>query len=263
LVEKDKLAFLDKSIINQRVFYPQTLNNYGKDSSSRFTLFFQVDEKTQISALFHKSSEAAPIILFFHGNGELATDYDYIAKNYTSRLNLCIVEYRGYGLSDGSPSFSTMISDSHKIFSHFKNYISKHGFTGPLVIMGRSLGSASAIELASSYQDDIAALIIESGFADTFGLFFKLGIPKNLLSEVDERDISPLPLMEKILKPTLVIHGEIDFIIPVKDAYSLHNACPSENKKLVIIPRAGHNDIMNFPIYMKSLFEFLTTYEIL
>ncbi len=263
MVKKRELTFLDIPPINQRVFYPQRVNNYGKDTPNRFTLFFPVDDKTQISGIFHKSVKNAPTILLFHGNGELAQDYDFIAQFYTSRLNLCVVEYRGYGLSNGSPSFSTMLSDSHEIFSSFRGYLSKNSFTGPLILMGRSLGSASAIELASSYQNDIAALIIESGFAQTFNLLLKLGIPKSLFADYDEMDISPLPLMKRILKPSLIIHGENDFIIPVNDAYTLHEACSSESKKLVVIPHAGHNDIMTFPIYMKSIFEFLTTQKIL
>ena len=263
MVEKRILDFLNDPIINHRVFYPQALASYGKDSPSRFTLFFEVDDNTKVSAIFHKSSEDVPTVLFFHGNGEIASDYDFFASNYTSKLNLCIVEYRGYGLSEGTPSFSTMLTDAHKIFSDFKKYLTKNGFTGPLILMGRSLGSASAIELASSYQEDIVALIIESGFAETFKLLYKLGIPKSLLMGHNEMDISPLPLMEKILRPTLIIHGERDFIIPVNDAYLLHSACSSENKKLVIITPAGHNDIMNYPLYLKSIFEFLATQQIL
>ena len=262
MVKKRKLDFLDSPLINQRVFYPQALNSYGKDTPNRFTLFFDIDGIIQISALFHKSSEVSPTILFFHGNGEIASDYDFIAPHYTSKLNLCIVEYRGYGLSTGSPSFSAMLTDAHKIFTGVKDFLNENGFTGPLILMGRSLGSASAIELASSYQDDIAALIIESGFAHTYNLLYRLGIPKRLFMEHEEDDVSPLPLMKRISLPTLIIHGKRDFIIPVNDAYSLHNACSSERKKLIIIPPAGHNDIMNYPVYMDSIFEFLTSERI-
>ena len=257
-----KKLLIDNPTVSNVVFYPRKILMPKETDPNIRILKLNIENDILIGGFFYLNNPDLPTILLFHGNGEIASDYDFIAPHYTSKLNLCIVEYRGYGLSTGSPSFSAMLTDAHKIFTGVKDFLNENGFTGPLILMGRSLGSASAIELASSYQDDIAALIIESGFAHTYNLLYRLGIPKRLFMEHEEDDVSPLPLMKRISLPTLIIHGKRDFIIPVNDAYSLHNACSSERKKLIIIPPAGHNDIMNYPVYMDSIFEFLTSERI-
>ena len=121
--------------------------------------------------------------------------------------------------------------------------------------MGRSLGSASAIEIAATYQDQIGRLILESGFAYTYELLTRLGVPRSVLPEEREEDVSAIPLMNQINVPTLVIHGENDFIIPVKNAYALYENVACDKKKLLIIPNAGHNDLLlvGFQQYMEAV----------
>jgi fermentation-respiration switch protein FrsA (DUF1100 family) len=121
------------------------------------------------------------------------------------------------------------------------------------------LGSASAIELASSYQNEITGLIIESGFAYTYELLQRLGIPQKFLPEDKEIEISPLPLINEINIPTLIIHGENDFIIPANNGYALYENSSSKEKELVIIPSAGHNDLLylGFEKYMAAVESFL------
>jgi len=58
-----------------------------------------------------------------------------------------------------------MMRDSHVIFEYISDWLDEGDFTGPLIIMGRSLGSAPALELAEQYKDRIDGLIIDSGFA--------------------------------------------------------------------------------------------------
>jgi fermentation-respiration switch protein FrsA (DUF1100 family) len=65
------------------------------------------------------------------------------------------------------------------------------------------------------------------------------------LLPVDREDeVSALPLVKKIKIPFLIIHGENDIIIPLDDGISLYNTIASETKEILIIPRAGHNDLL-------------------
>lgn len=171
-----------------------------------------------------------------------------------------MTDYRGYGQSSGHPSFSNMIKDAHVIYKQFREYLSNNGFTGPVSVMGRSLGSASAIELASHYQAQLACLIIESGFAHTYNLLRRLGIPSSLLPPNREKEASTLPLIKKVTIPTLIIHGENDVIIPLEDGVALHKNVSSENKEILIIPKAGHNDLLYFgpEDYMAAIKKIIT-----
>jgi pimeloyl-ACP methyl ester carboxylesterase len=186
----------------------------------------------------------APTILFFHGNGEIVTDYDDLGPLYTRLgMNFFVVDYRGYGWSTGTPTVSDMMADSHRIMDFVTQWCREQEFTGALSVMGRSLGSASAIELAATRPSDVANLIVESGFAGTESLLRVLGVDPaaqgiRMAPELDKR--------EKIRQwtgPVLIIHGEKDQLIPFSHGQALYDACPSVEKKLVKISGAGHNDI--------------------
>jgi len=56
--------------------------------------------------------------------------------------------------------------------------------------------------------------------------------------------LAHLAKIEKITVPTLIIHGEDDWIIPVKDARALHGHAAAADKRLVTVPGAGHNDLL-------------------
>ena len=126
-----------------------------------------VEEDVSIGAKLFIIDEKLPTILFFHGNGEIASDYDDLGPIYNKLgINFIPVDYRGYGRSTGTPTVSAMMKDCHAIYNYINNFIKDNNFSGPLIIMGRSLGSASALELAANYSSEIDGLIIESGFAN-------------------------------------------------------------------------------------------------
>jgi pimeloyl-ACP methyl ester carboxylesterase len=245
---KRDLTFLDNELICQFVFHPR--KHHGpppRETEDTYSLKFKIAEGIEISGRMYlaDNSKTSPTILFFHGNGEIASDYDFIGPTYQQLgINFFVADYRGYGNSSGSPTFSSMISDSHLIYTRFMEYLTKKGFSGKLAVMGRSLGSACAIEIVSHYQEKISCLIIESGFTQTYELLKRLGIPSSLLPDDREEEVSGLPLVRRIKIPTLIIHGENDIIIPLQDGTSIYKNIASEIKEILIIPKAGHNDLL-------------------
>lgn len=202
-----------------------------------------VAQDISVSCRFYPLGRQAPSILFFHGNGEVACDYDWIAPLYHQEgINLFVAGYRGYGLSGGSPSFSTMVADAHPILRYFLALSQAEGYDGPLFLMGRSLGSHSALELASSYPGQVKGLILESGFANPSRLLRLLGPAGQ--PQAQEMERASLERVRSITMPTLVIHGEEDALVPVEQALSFHQNVGSADKRLVLIPGAGHNDLM-------------------
>ena len=127
-----------------------------------------------------------------------------------------------------------MISGSPLIF--------KSGFAGSRFIMGRSLGSASAIELASSYPNDFRGLVIESGFCDISDLLGRIGI--SLKMPDGEKYFSPgFDRVRKIKLPVLIIHGEWDSIVPLAEGEKIYNNIGSADKTMLVIDGADHNTI--------------------
>ena len=243
--EDSDLRFLDNPEITSIVFYPRKQLTDVIETSTIYSISFNITESVSIVGRFYLASKTAPTLLFFHGNGEVAFDYDFIGPTYQQLgINLFVADYRGYGRSTGSPSFTSMIHDAHRIFVLLKEYLKDNNFVGTLSVMGRSLGSASAIELAVTYPDEIAHLIIESGFVDTYQLLRRLGAKSSLLPPEKEIEASALPLIQRVTMPLLIIHGEIDMIIPLRDGISLHRHAGNLKKEILIIPQAGHNDLL-------------------
>lgn len=244
-MERDEsdLSIFDQPHVLQVMFYPRRDFPESPSPLNATVHLIGVEEGISIGCRFYRVGPDSPNILYFHGNGEIASDYDPIAPQYNRRkINLFVADYRGYGISGGRPTATSMIRDAHKIFQGFKEILGKTGMTGPLFLMGRSLGSASAIELALHYQGEVKGLIVESGFADALGLLSRFGLSiKGASSEIGSFNLKK---MQSISIPTLIIHSQYDHIIPVDEGIQLHNASGAKKRELVIIPNANHNDLM-------------------
>jgi fermentation-respiration switch protein FrsA (DUF1100 family) len=134
-----------------------------------------------------------------------------------------------------------MLNDAHDIFKYVLERLT--GKFEPLVIMGRSLGCASALEIAAAHENSIDGLIIESGFAQTMPLLRTLGANNDILKIREEDGFANIDKIKNYSKPLLIIHAKNDLLIPVDQAEKLYAACNSPQKKMLQIPDAGHNDV--------------------
>ena len=248
---------LDRPEILSFIFYLR--RDFTKAPPNASDHFIPVDKDISISCRFYTHSQSSPSIIFFHGNGEVVSDYDYIAPMYNQLgINLFVADYRGYGASQGSPTFSNTISDAPIIFTAFTDLLSESHYSGGIFVMGRSLGSISAIEITHRYHEQIKGLIIESGFASIVNLLSHLGLPAKSLG-IKDVDFPNLAKIRAITMPMLIIHGEYDSLIPPSEAEALFTASATRDKRLVIIPKADHNDIMwvGMERYLEAIKEFV------
>ena len=236
---------LDRPEILQYLFHPR--REFGLpagDGPYDDVLIPVADDDIKIGARFHMASASNANILFFHGNGEIVADYNELGSVYNQmNLNFMAVDYRGYGRSTGTPTVSAMMQDCHQILDFVIDWLQAKQFTGPLIVMGRSLGSASALELAAERASALDGLIIESGFAYAGPLLKLLGIDIDALGFVEAQSFGNLDKIAIFSKPLLIIHAEYDHIIPFADGQALYAACPSDDKTFLKIPGANHNDI--------------------
>lgn len=249
-------ALLDRAGAGRFIFYPRRdLSPAPPDASDDL---IEVEPGVAIGARFYPADASRPTLLYFHGNGEVAADHDGIAPLYhRSGLNLFVADFRGYGRSGGSPTFAALVADAHPVAARFHALLDEQGFSGVRFIMGRSLGSHPAIELAANQAERFRGLIIESGAANLRRLVTRIGTGtpgRESAALVDGHQRK----LESIRLPTLILHGEYDELIPVEHAIELHEQLKAPEKDLVIIPGAGHNDILW--LGMEEYFEAITTF---
>lgn len=240
--EQPDYTLLDRPEISGIMFYPRRDRSLPPAGVTDYRI--SVDDGVAVHCRFYRYSQSAPSILYFHGNGEVVSDHDYIAPLYHQiGVNLCVADYRGYGESDGRPSFSSMLKDSRLIYTEFRRILAQEGYTSRLYVMGRSLGALSAIEVAAHFQAELAGLIIESGSAGTRG-WTRFMPPNDDPKPWEELRQRHLAKIRSIMLPLLQIHGEFDELIPLDSAADLQAIVSSADKTLLVIPGAGHNDIL-------------------
>ena len=237
-------AIMDRPEILQVLFHPRkTVRTPLPPESTDIDV--NIEDDVRIGCRLHGRDQDAPVILFFHGNGEIVADYDDIGPMYRQvGLNFLVTDYRGYGWSTGTPTSSSLLSDAHVLYRELKIWLADNGYSGDLFLMGRSLGSACAIELAAAFDDEISGLIIESGFAQTLPLARTLGMDLERLGVREEDTFNNAAKIAGVTSPTFILHGQRDTLIPIWQAEKLMAASPARTRELQIIPGADHNSLM-------------------
>ncbi|MCB9456663.1 MAG: alpha/beta hydrolase [Anaerolineaceae bacterium] len=255
---------LDNPLIVNNLFYPRSARPGENNPPNVHDGTIPVAEAVALGYRLYAHTPETPVLLYFHGNGEIASDYDSMADLFhDAGVSLLVVDYRGYGWSSGKPLVSTLLADAEAVLKAVPDIVKRAGITNTaLFVMGRSLGSAPAAHLASEQPDALRGVIIESGFAHEPSLFRRLMIPEELLKQVP----SVFGNVGKIAGshlPLLVIHGENDTLIPVENGQTLFDASPAEAKMLLRIPGAGHNDLLIYGIgpYFAVLEQFVKAHS--
>lgn len=252
---RKKYAALDAPEVLNRIFHPRPEFLTGAPPGVQ-DFSISVANQVAVGARLHAAGKTDPVILFFHGNGEIVADYDELGPFYTRQgINFLPVDYRGYGRSTGHPTVSAMMQDSHVVFRFALDRLRDLDYTGPLAVMGRSLGSAPALELAACYADRIDGLIVESGFAYAGPLLRVLGLDPEVIGFQEDQGFGNIDKIKEFAKPTLIIHAEYDHIIPFSDGQALFEASPATDKTLLKISGANHNDILmvGFAQYLAAI----------
>lgn len=252
-------SLIDQPGLLKFLFFPRKY--HAVCPVNAFDMAFPVDQGVSITCRFHVAGRDLPWVLYFHGNGEVVSDYDQIAPIYHEiGLNLVVADYRGYGASGGFPTFTNMVRDAHQLYPAVKESLAGRNLSGDLWVMGRSMGSISALELAFSYQDGLKGVIFESGFLAVSGLIKRLGLPARGVN-LDQFEKECVDMAAGIKIPSLVIHGEEDRLIPPQHGKFLFDHLGPARKKLVVIPGVGHNDIIfeGEEMYFEAIEQFINS----
>ncbi|MBI4701431.1 MAG: ADP-ribosylglycohydrolase family protein [Deltaproteobacteria bacterium] len=224
----------------------------------------EVSPGVRLHARIHDAPSASVAVLLFHGNGELVADYDTLAGSFhAASASLAVVDYRGYGRSGGKPTLRSCLTDAPRVLDALAPLLVRrepHATVPlPLVVMGRSLGSACAAELGARLPRAAAGFVLESGFTDLHAFVRRRGIDApGVITERDLRDFEPLPKLGASTAPLLVLHGELDEHIAPDEARAAWGASAAADKRIVLLPGCGHGDVSGHPTYWQELARFLT-----
>jgi pimeloyl-ACP methyl ester carboxylesterase len=242
------------------MFYPS--DDWSPEPDGGHDLTVPALDRVSLHARIYPGVAERPTIVFFHGNGEVVADYDEISMLYNhAGLNLAISDYRGYGQSTGSPTYTSMMSDAHAVKAAILEALERLGWRAGRYLMGRSLGALSALELAATDSAGIRGVIMESGASGLLGWARYVSPGQEAewaaLAEAQRERLAAVRL------PLLTIHGAQDQLIPVERALEAHEAAGSNVKELLVVPGAGHNDILYTGMgpYFEALTNFVTRCE--
>jgi fermentation-respiration switch protein FrsA (DUF1100 family) len=199
-------------------------------------VYFTASDGVELNAWLVTAGEGAPMVLWFHGNaGNIADRLDNARLLVERGLSLFMVDYRGYGRSEGRPSEKGINEDGQAAY----DYLLSRSFSAEnLVVFGRSLGSTVAVHVAS--RNRCAGVILESAFTNMadmarqhFPVLPGMGVFKRKFPCIDH--------ISSIDAPILLIHGNEDEIVPYKLGRRLFEAA-STGKEFYTIEGAHHND---------------------
>lgn len=226
-------------IENFFVFFPQRAFDFTPEGMhlNHEEVYFDTEDGKRLHGWFFPLDGDFPVILFCHGNaGNISHRLDNVELLVNHKLQVFIFDYRGYGNSSGKPSEKGIYADGLAAYDYL---IGKRGLTpNRIIIFGRSLGAAVAIEVA--LRKEVRSIIIESAFTSTkdmaraIWLFRPLSyfLPANFNNE---KKIVGLNI------PKLFIHGERDEIVPFSMGRKLFETAKGP-KYFFPLKRAGHND---------------------
>jgi hypothetical protein len=199
---------------------------------------FQAADGTRLHGWYAHRRDARAVVLFCHGNAGNVTHraYTLAALHDLAGASVLIFDYRGYGKSEGKPSEDGILADARAARAWLAE---KEGMApSDVILMGRSLGGAVAVDLAA--KDGARALVLQSTFTSMadVGAYHYPWIPVRALLR------TRLDAAAKIggyNGPLLQSHGDADSVVPYPLGQRLFQAAKGP-KRFITIPGGDHND---------------------
>ena len=186
--------------------------------------------------------------IYFGGNSETISDnilqFEALFKDYT----IYLINYRGYGKSEGKPTEAGLFSDALAIYDQIK---ASHP---SISLFGRSLGSGVAVYLATKRQiDQLFLLTPYDSIAAVAQAHYRFFPVKYLIKDrFDSIQYAP-----KVTAPVLIITAEFDRVVPIKHSEILRDRLTNTKVIYRMIPGAAHNTVTDFPGYSKEIKRFI------
>lgn len=244
-VRQDGMLFLPDKEISQT---PQEIGLRFED------ITLTTKDGVRIAAWFVPAEHERGVVLFCHGNaGNISHRVGSIGIFHNLGLSVLIFDYRGYGKSEGSPSEKGMYLDAEAAWAYLVN--ARQINPEKIIIIGRSMGSAVAAELALNHK--AGALVMESAFTSIpdMGSKHYPYLPIKLISRFQYDSINKV---NRITIPKLFIHSPQDEVIPFEHGVALFKKAREPKEFLQITGNHNTGVIASGKIYTEGLNRFIT-----
>ncbi len=243
------------------VYYPD--RNVEGDPSrlglSYETLRLVTEDGVKLHGWFVPCTGSRRTFLILHGNaGNIGHRLPWIEMLHALDAGVLIIDYRGYGLSEGKPFEEGLYRDARAAASWWADRFK--GSDTRLILIGESLGGSVAVDLATHARP--AGLILQSTFPTAWDMAKTL-FPIGALQPLTGVRFDSAQKIRRLECPKLFIHGNRDEIVPFRLGRKLYEVSP-EPKQFWEVPGAGHNDLIWVagPEYGRVLSEFLRRYDL-
>ncbi|MDP2922647.1 MAG: alpha/beta hydrolase [Candidatus Omnitrophota bacterium] len=218
------------------VYYPaKEILNYPSSAGISFKdIYITTEDNFKINGWFIPNPKAKYTLFFFHGNaGNIGDRIDKLQLLYHADLNIFIIDYRGFGKSQGRPSEPGFYRDAFAAYDYLLNTIDIK--PEQIILYGESLGSAIAVDLA--FHRKVKALILEGAFSCGRDMAVKIYpfLPRFIFSN----SFDSLTKIKEINASKLFIHSRDDEIVPFNLAKELYDRAKWPKEFLEI--RGDHN----------------------
>jgi hypothetical protein len=218
------------------------------------------EQQTLHAWLWPAERADAPLLLFFHGNGqnvESMRQSGFLHQLQDLGMHLLIPDYPGYGRSSGSPNEKANKAAAETAM----DWTLQHYPDTPKIVMGWSLGSAMAMHVAATMPGLYDGLVLTSAWTtlkDVARTHYPAWLVKLILAE----EYDSLALAPRVKVPTLIMHGDADAIIPAAQGKKLAEAIGAGSKcQWFLLGDYGHNDLFNAQVTWYQLNHFLEQFH--
>jgi hypothetical protein len=193
---------------------------------------------------------ARATVLHLHGNaGNVSNHLPLVAWLPPAGFNVLTLDYRGFGRSEGKPSLEGIVEDAAAALEHLRTR--RDGASERLIVLGQSLGGATALRLLARDDAGVRLAIIDSSFASYRGIARDAALQSVMLAPFLPFALPMLPPAERdpgvaaarLTMPVVFVHGSADAVVPYRHSEALHAAAP-EPKTLVRVEGAAHMEAL-------------------
>lgn len=242
-------------LIQERILFvatPLKLRHSFQLASPFEEVYLDSEDGGKIHALLIQAAKPKGLILYFHGNTGNMNRWSVVAEELTTYgFNVLVVDYRGFGKSEGRRNERNLYADAQAIYDYGKSLAGEEH----LIVYGRSLGTGLAVRVAS--ENKPSKLVLETPFyhLPEVAFYHFPFIPVKWLLRFKFRSDK---VIHKVECPIAIFHGTRDRIVPYSSGLKLYELIGDDPKHtMVTIPRGKHSNLGSFPLFREKMKEFL------
>ena len=212
----------------------------------------QTCDGVRLHAWFLPSRAAAKgTVLHLHGNAANVSNHLPLVAWLPGRgYNVLMLDYRGFGRSAGKPTLDGIVEDALAALQYLRTRSDVDAQN--LVVLGQSLGGATALRMLARDSAGVRLAIIDSSFPSYRGIAraatsgsAMAPLASLAVAGLLGADKDPVTALKSISVPLIFMHGTRDAVIPHGNSDALHAAAPTS--RLWKFPGAEHISALALP----------------